>query len=202
MPVSSFSSIRERVRTAIRDTHGLLWDDAALDRIINDAQREYSIAAGSLTGTCSVTAGRSPVFLAPSDFLEPVRFLGPDGLQRPFFSWRYLREMHPDFRAVTGTELRGIVPDFDGFGRLRLYPALPVGTFAGTLFYKRLAAADRLETDNLDAVVQYCLFHVFLISDHRSAAAYYDRFVSAVNRESHVQRGLSEHRKVRRGRFY
>lgn len=202
MPVSDFSSIREEVRRAIRDTAGLLWSDAGLDRVINEAQREYAIRSGALRGSAEVTAGDSPVFAAPDDFIEPVRFIGNDGLERPFFSWKYLHDRYPDFREIAGTEPRGVVTDFDGEGKLRLFPRIPEGSPAGTLFYRRLPRRDQLETENVDAVIQYCLFLVFLLDDHRSAATYYGQFAAAVARENSRQRGLKAHGAVRHGRFF
>jgi len=142
------------------------------------------------------------VFQTPDDFISPLRFLGTDRRERPFISWKRLHESYPDFRTVRGTELCGIVPDFDGFGKLRVWPWLPDGTDAGTLYYRRTAAPDKVETTNVDAVIQYCLFHVFLISANPAADVYYRRFLSAAAREDHVQRGLATNSRVRHGRFF
>ena len=56
-------------------------------------------AGAALRGSAEVTAGDCPVFAAPDDFIEPVRFIGNDGLERPFFSWKYLHDRYPDFRS-------------------------------------------------------------------------------------------------------
>ena len=201
MPVSSFSKIREMIRGEIRDGHGLLWDDAALDDIINEAQKEYALAAGSLTGSVTITAA-GDVFSAPEDYFEPVKFIGSDQREKPFFSWKYLHARYPDFRKVSGTEPCGLITDFDGFGKFRIFPRLPEGTPAGTLFYRRLPRRDRIETSNVEAVKAHCLFQVFLLSDDGAASVYLDRFNAAVNAESHQTRGLAARSPIRHGRFF
>ena len=135
MPETSQSQIREVLRRAIRDKLGLLWDDSALDRVINDSQKEYALVSCSLTGRVPVAATADGVFFTPTDFIRPVKFIGTDGLEKPFIRWKHLHDSFPDFRIVTGTLVRGIVPDFDGAGKLRLFPKLPAGQEAGTLFY-------------------------------------------------------------------
>ena len=202
MPVLSFSRIRREVRKAIRDTHGLLWDDTALDEIINEAQREYSILSGSLIGSFDITATESGVFACPDDFLEPVKVIGIDGQEKSLFSWRYLDELYPDFRNVPGTELKGLVTDFDGFRKFRVFPKLPAGTQAGKLYYKRLAKANKIETQNEDAIEQHCLFQVFLYDGKSAAGDYYRKFIDLVNEESTGLRGLKAKSRIRRGRFF
>lgn len=202
MPVSSFNEIREKVRRVIRDTHVLLWDDASLDRIINEAQREYSMLAGSFVGTFDLESSEDGVSDVPDDFIEPIKFIGSDNLDKPIYSWRYLHSCYPDFRSIFGTELRGIVTDFDGYQKVRLFPRLPSGIFAGKLYYKRLAKPNVIETTNISAIEQHCFFQVFLLSDHKSAGTYYSRFVESVNKESSVQRGLKTKSNIRRGRFF
>jgi hypothetical protein len=202
MAASSFQEIREKIRRSIRDANGLVWDDDGLDRIIDEAQREYAILSGSLVGSFVLESREGGVSDAPSDFIEPVKFIGSDNFEKPLYSWRYLHKRYPDFRAVTGTEVRGIVTDFDGYGKVRLFPVIPGGIEVGTLYYKRLPAPGVIETTNIDAIEAHCLFQAFLLSDHRSAESYYSRFMEGVNRESHVQRGLNVKSRIRRGRFF
>lgn len=202
MPISSFQKIRESIRRAIRDSNGLLWDDIGLDRIINEAQREYAIASGSLVGSYDIESSKRGISSAPNDFIEPIKFIGSDGFEKPLYSWRYLHSRSPDFRAVTGNEVEGIITDFDGYGKVRLFPIIPPGETVGKLYYKRLPRADVIETINLDAIEKHSLFQVFLLSSHRSAEVYYNRFIESVNSENSVQRGLKTSSPVRRGRFF
>lgn len=202
MPVLSFQELRNSIRTAIRDACGLLWDDSALDSIINEAQREYSILSGSLTGSMKVYGTETAIFHLPEDFLEPVRFIGRDGLEKPFYSWRYMDQLYPDFRRVTGTEIRGIIPDFEDWGNFRLFPRIPSGQFAGTLFYKRLAVPDQIETRNKEAIEQHCLYQAFFLTGKEGASNYYSRFLASVNEEGAVFRSLRSAGEMRRGRFF
>lgn len=202
MTVSAFSEIRGKVRKAIRDALGLLFADAEIDDMINEAQREYALCSGALVGEMAVTAPEQHVFTAPADFFGPVKFIGRDGFEKPFFSWKYLHDRFPDFRTVTGTELRGIVTDFDGFGKFRLFPALPAGSAAGTFFYKRLPEADTIETANGEALQNHCLYQAFLLAGNDAAAIWYDRFNAAVKAESSLYRNMRPRSPYRRGRFF
>jgi len=202
MPVSSFRELREKIRRAIRDTYGQMWDDPALDEIINEAQREYSILAGSFIGTTDAIATADGICACPADFIEAERFIGTDGEEKALFSWRYLAEMYPDFRSVTGSEIRGIVTDFDGYGKYRLFPKIPAGENAGKLYYKRLATLDEIETRNVEALEQHCLFQVFLLNGKQAASEYYRRFTEAVNEESVQLRGIKVNSRIRKGKYY
>lgn len=202
MPVPSFQQLRNSVRTAIRDTCGLLWDDSALDGIINEAQREYSILSGSITDSIHVFGTENGVFLLPDDFLEPVRFIGSDKLEKPFYSWRYLDQLYPDFRNITGSGARGIIFDFDNWGNARIFPRIPDKLFAGTLFYKRLAATNKIETRNLEAVEQHCLYQVFSLTGKEGASRYYAQFLDSVNEEGNLYRSLSAGSRIRKGCFF
>lgn len=202
MTAPAFSSIREKVRKAIRDSLGLLFADAEIDDMINEAQREYALCSGSLIGEMTVTTPERNVFSAPQDFFEPVKFIGADGLEKPFFSWKYLHDRYPDFRTVPGSELRGIVTDFDGFGRFRLFPALLSGSAAGTFFYHRLPAKDKIETANNEAIENHCLYQAFLLAGNGAAGIWYDRFNAAVNAESSLYRNMRPRSPYRGGRFF
>lgn len=198
----SFTSIRDLVRKSIRDVFGLVWDDDALDRTINEAQREYAILSGSLVGVATVFSSGNGVFSLPDDYIAPVKFIGTDGFEVPFYSWRNVHDKYPDFRKVTGDQLQCIIPDFDGYGNMRMFPAIPAGTKAGTLYYQRLPEPDKLETKNKRAIELHSLFQAFLLDGNASASIYYNRFRSAVNGESSIQRGIKTKSEFRRGRFY
>ena len=202
MAVASFASIRELVRKSIRDVFGLVWDDTALDNAINEAQREYAILSGSLVGIVNVFSSGNGVFPLPDDFIAPVKFIGKSGFEIPFYSWRNIHDKYPDFRKVTGTEIQCIIPDFDGYGNMRMFPLIPAGEKAGTLYYQRLPKRDKLETTNKRAIELYSLFHAFLLDGNASASIYYNRFRSEVNRESSIQRGIKVKSNYRFGRFF
>jgi len=202
MAVSAFTSIRELVRKSIRDLLGLVWDDTALDYAINEAQREYAILSGSLVGSVPVHSSEDGVFSLPDDFLAPVKFIDTKGFEVPFYSWRNIHDKYPDFRKQTGDFLQAIITDFDGGGKLRLFPVLPVSlTPVGTLFYQRLPQKDKVETNNVRAIELYSLFQAFMIDGNPSASVYYNQFVQAVNQENLVQRGM-KNKSIHRGRFF
>lgn len=202
MPVKDFQLIRDEVRRTIRDLYRTLRTDADMDRMIDEAQKEYALLAGSLLGEWTVEIPAGGVVSCPRDFLEPVRFLDPAGFERPLFSWRRLHELYPDFRNVSGNLPEGLVTDFDGFRKVRVFPALPEGTVAGTCVYRRMPKSDLLETDNQEAITMHVLFQLFLLDGQNTAGIFHQRFLAAVNREKTLQRSLKTRKTYRRGRFF
>lgn len=202
MTEASYSEIRINVRRAIRDNYGLLWDDSALDDLINEAQREYSILTGSLIGVYDVVTTQDGICAAPDNFIEPVKFIASDGFEKPFFSWKRLHDDYPDFRTVTGSAIQGLCMDFDDFGYFRTFPVLPPGINAGQLFYKRTPKLNTLETANTAAITAHCLFQAFLLLGNSAAQNYYNDFIRLCNAEQSVQRNLGNVSSYRSGRFF
>ena len=224
MNASSYRDLRERIRRVLRDAHGLLWDDAGLDGVIDEAQREYVLCSGTLSrevrvleqsASASVASleraerlGNAEIFAVdgvfecPEDYIEPVKFVLPRGEEVPFYSWGYVSELYPDFRKVRGDEVRGIIPDFDGYGKLRLFPVIPAGVFAGNLIYKCYPRNGEVCTTNFEAVAQHCLYQMFLLTDGEAAVYHYKRFQELVNREQSERRGIAVRKDTRRGRFF
>ena len=201
MAVSDFASIRELVRKSIRDTLGLVWDDTALDYAINEAQREYAILSGSLVANVTVIAAESGVFSLPDNFIAPVKFIGVDGHDVPFYTWKNIHDKYPDFRKVRGNQLQAIITDFEGYGYLRQFPVLSSPGIVGTLYYQRLPEKNKIETQNVRAIELHSLFQAFLLDGNPSASVYYNQFTLAVNEENAVQRGMKIKGR-RRGRFF
>ena len=200
--IASFAPIRQRLRLAIRDGAALQWSDDALDKIINEAQREYSVLSGSLVSATTIVSDGTGVCVLPRDFISPVKLIGPDGYEKPFFSWRALHDRYPDFRKITGGHLLGAVVDFESHGRIRLFPVLPANAPAGQLFYRRLAEKDKLEVTNTDAVEQHALYQLFLLSEDNAAFRYYAAFQKLLDRESTRERSVRNRSLIRKNRFY
>lgn len=199
---ASFQRLRSRIRTNLRDNYALLWSDAELDEFINEAQREYSIQARSFVGEFKVFAGEDGTFECPSDYIEPVRFLGVDGFSRPFVSWKRIEEDYGDFRSINGNDVRAIITDFDSFGTLRVFPTVPIGTELGRLFYTRVSTDGELETTNEDAIENHALHQALLYSEKPQYLLRYRQFLQAVNRESTDRRGLAANSNIREGCFF
>lgn len=200
--IASFAPIRQRLRLAIRDGAAVQWSDDALDAIINEAQREYSVLSGSLVRATTLVPDGSGVCVLPRDFISPVKLIGTDGFEKPFFSWRALQDRYPDFRKITGDHLLGAVTDFESHGRLRLFPVLSPGIPAGQLYYRRLAAEDRLEVTNTDAVEQHALYQLFMLSENNAAFRYYAEFQKLLDRECSRERSVRNRSRIRKTRFY
>lgn len=202
MSVSSFNDIREKVRESIRDTYGLLWDDDGLDELINEAQREYAYFSGLLTGVAAITVNAYNLHAAPIDFIEPIKYLDASGYELPILSWRYLHNIYPDFRTMTGTAPQGIIFNFDTYGSYRIFPLLPAGTDAGTIIYKKLPTDDVLETSNIEAIEQHCLYQMFMLTGKKATQNYFAGFSDAVNREARSMQTMRNRKTLRQRRYF
>ena len=202
MAVTAYSGIRSRLRNAVRDSFDLQWPDAALDEIIDGAQRECAIFTGALIGEIEFTANGRGVYSAPDDFIEPVRFVAADGGDVPVLSWRALAHDYGDFRHRTGDRPAAVCFDFEGFGQFRVYPMLPAGAKLGTLYYRRLAEAGKLEMHDTDAIEEHALYQLFGAERKEQFSNHYDRFLSLVRREARSNLTTCNRRPVRGGLFY
>ena len=197
---SEFASLWYELRKVMRDESGFQWSDAVLNGIINQAQREYSLYSGKLCGDCEVPF--SDVHAVPDDFIEPLKFIDSNGRDIPFVSWRYLNEMYPDFRKVTGNTLEFVCFDFDGYGKFRLFPHIKCDGYAGNLFYRRFAHEDVLENCNIQAVKSHCLYQMCFFAGKTLAENYWNEFINLVNKESRSDTVLKNIQRSRHGSFY
>ena len=203
MSRSGYSSLRERIRKSIRDTYGLLWPDDALDEIIGEARREYSLESGAFTAlTTPVMPNSGGVLSAPGDFFCAQKFFDMSEREVPFVSWRRLHQANGyDFRRITGKYLKAVCFDFDGYGRYRLFPLLPEGEPAGRLLYKRICTEEE-STRNPDAIEAHCLYQMNLLTGKSGTAAYYEMFRKAVNRERSSQQTMNNRGRSRIGVYF
>ena len=202
MGVLSYSGVRDRVRLMVRDGHALLLDDTMLDELIDESQREYALLSGSLTGEAEVSDSGSGVWDCPHDWISSIRFTGIDGLDVPFYSWKNLHDKFGDFREITGDHVQCVIPDFDGFGKIRMFPKSREPKIAGKIYYKRIPAKGKFEVTNIEAVVQYVLYLISTLTGKNTALAYYKKFLELVNHEGNQLRGIGASRRIRRGRFF
>ena len=202
MAVEVYNTIRSRLREWIRDGFDLEWTDAALDDIINEAQRECALFTGALVGREVFTANESGVLAVPDDFIEPVRFVSVKDEDVPVVSWRALARAHGDFRKLIGREPAAVCFDFDGFGLFRTFPQLPAGSGIGTLYYRRLPRVDVFEKLDYDAITEHALYQLFTFEGKEQAGAHYEHFLKLVNREARSSLTTRDRRPIRRGVYY
>ena len=202
MAVTAYSEIRSRLRNSTRDSFDLQWTDAALDEVIDEAQRECAIFTGALIGRIEVTANERGIYDAPDDFIEPVRFVAADGDDVPVVSWRALAHDYGDFRHRTGDRPAAVCFDFEGFGMFRSSPKLPAGKKLGTLYYRRLAERGAVEMRDTDAIEAHALFQLFSAEKKEQSGSHYDHFMTIVNREARSSQTTCDRRPVRGGAFY
>lgn len=202
MASPGYKAVRDFVRNAFRDELATLWPDDDLDLLIDEAQREYCLMTQALTGEVTITSAERGLIDLPGDFISPAKAFTSDGLEVPFISWRLLETLHPDFRSVTGDFVQAFCFDFETYGRLRLYPVVPVGEVVGKLVYHRFPAAGTLEVEDVNAIEQHVLFQMFLLSGKPSSGNHYSQFLSAVNEYTGSNRRLSLRPRGRSGRFF
>lgn len=186
----------------MRDESGFQWSDAVLNGIINQAQREYSLYSGKLCGECEVFYNELDIHVAPDDFIEPLKFTDTRGRDIPFVSWRYLNDLYPDFRKITGHTLEFVCFDFDGYGKFRTFPRILHKEKLGKLYYRRTAHEDVLENCNEQAVKNHCLYQMFFFTQKSAANNYWKEFVNLVNKESRSDILLKNRQENRHGSFY
>lgn len=202
MASPGYKAVRDFVRNAFRDDLATLWPDDELDLLIDEAQREYCLMTQALTGEVTITSAERGLIDLPADFISPVKAFTPDGLDVPFISWHLLETLHPDFRSVTGDYVQAFCFDFETYGRLRLYPVVPIGVVVGKLIYSRFPAAGILEIEDVNAIEQHVLFQMFLLSGKPSSINHYSNFIAAVNEYTGSNRRLSLRPRGRSGRFF
>lgn len=183
-PVST-SDLKNKLRNNFRDEHKIQWSDELLDEILCEAQREYALYSGSFVGRVDVVTADSPVLTLPEDFFQVVQVISPKGENIPLASYRYLAERYGDFRSHKGKEAKFFCFNFDTFGKYRIYPQLPAGTFAGTIIYKRLPSNDEWMAVNSNAIEQYALFQMYQFTNNKLAKNCFDAFIDEINREQH-----------------
>lgn len=175
--------LKKRLRNTFGDTYKIQWSDALLDKIIIEAQREYALHTGGLVGRYKLSAGLSPVQNLPQDFFKIIRALDTNGKEIPIVSYRKLASDYGDFRKIIGDKVKSICCNFDGFGKIRIFPILPENTPIGELIYKRLPKDNILEVRNIFAIEQHALFQMFQFTGKSQAKNCYLAFIEQVNRD-------------------
>lgn len=196
------TELKQRLRRIVRDDFGIQWNDVLLDEIIFEAQREYALLSGALTGKYELYAGPAPVQDLPEDFYKVIQIIDKDNRNIPVLSYRNLLERYGDFRTRTGTEAEGVCLNFDGLGKCRIFPVLPQGTYVGTVIYSRLPGTDRIEVKNISALEQYALFQMYQFTGKKNAQICYAAFVSEINRELRLKLMTGNKNIARTGVYY
>lgn len=194
--------LKKRLRRTARDVYQIQWNDALLDEIINEAQREYALYSGCLTGrTELVSDGRESADL-PADFIRVLKVFNPEKKEIPIKSFRQLAREYGDFRKISGVVARCAVFDFDGHKKYRIFPVLPAGMKIGTMYYERLPQTNILEVKNIEAVEAYALYMMFLMTGKDLANVWYDKFMKLVRKDNSAFYIPGIQHGYRTGRFY
>ena len=196
------TELKERLRKAFRDEHKIQWSDALLEEILFEAQREYALYSGGLTGKIDVFSGDSPVLSMPEDFFQVTQVISPEGKALPLVSYRELAEEYGDFRKDKGSMAKAFCFNFDSFGKFRIYPQLPSGTFAGTVIYKRLPVKWEQGINNSVAVEHYAMFLMYQFTGKSTAQTSFAAFMDAIHKEQKQKLSSGSKQITRRGVFF
>jgi hypothetical protein len=194
--------LKEKLRKTFRDDFGIQWNDALLDEIIFEAQREYALHSGCLQGECDCVVNINGLFLLPEDFFQAIRIMDTSGRVIPIESYRVLVDKHGDFRAIRGDKARAVCFDFDSLKFMRVFPVLPDGAEIGKLFYKRLPHPGKFEVKNTSAVEQHALYQMFLFAGKQQAQVAYQSFLEMVYRDQTKKISSNNNSIARTGSFY
>lgn len=198
----SMADLKNRLRKNFRDDYKIQWSEALLDEILYEAQREYALYSGGLVGRYDAVSSGSPVLSLPEDFFQIISATDPDGNNIPVVSYRKLAENHGDFRKDKGNKIKAFCFNFDSFGKFRIYPQLPEGTFAGTIYYKRLPKDGEWAVVNAAAVEQYALFLMYQFTGKSMAKNCFAAFMDAIYKEQKQQLDAGSKNIVRTGVYF
>lgn len=202
MQSETAQNLKYRLRKTFGDDYGIQWSDAILNDILVEAQREYALYSGALTGQVEISAGQSPVQSLPDDFVKIIRIISNDGDEIPVVSYRKLIEDYGDFRKRKGNKAESICLNFDGFGKFRIFPVLPAGTAVGKIIYSRLPNDKLLEVKNISALEQYALFQMFQFTGKAQAQNCYISFIKQIERENKLRVGTGSKYISRKGVYF
>lgn len=205
MANKAYISIRRKLRKSLRDELVTRWTDDALDKLIDEAQREYCASSHSLSGKvriCNVVISDDDalpilhgVVELPEDFIRPVKVVDKRGFNIPIASWRSLGSH--DFRSRVG-KVREAIFDFDGWGRMRLVPMPEDEGEVATLFYERFPKEGVLEVENEDAIVEYALYIATMYVEG-DAREHFGNFSKGMLANRQGTRDLNQRRRRGRG---
>ena len=201
MRIIGMDEMKSRLRKLFRDEHKIQWSDALLDDILLEAQREYALYSGKLTGEYDVFTVDSPVQTLPEDFVEVISVQDADGKDIPVVSYRKLAEDHGDFREHRGDKAKSFCFNFDSFGKFRVYPVLPPGTFAGKITYKRLPRENEWG-GNSNAIEQHAMFQMYQFTGKSMAQNCFYAFLDLINQEQPRQVAIGNKNIVRTGNYF
>lgn len=198
----SMNELKKRLRKTFRDEHKIQWSDALLDEILYEAQREYALYSGELTGRHEVLTVNSAIQSLPEDFFQVIQVIGKDGKNIPIVSYRHLAEKYGDFRKDRGDAPKAFCFNFDSFGKFRIYPELPEGTFAGTIVYRRVPRDGEWCAKNSAAIEQYAMFQMYQFTGKKQAQNCFSAFMNEVYREQRTRLESGSKKIVRTGVYY
>jgi hypothetical protein len=198
----SMADLKNRLRKNFRDDYKIQWSEALLDEILYEAQREYALYSGGLVGRHDAVSSGSPVLSLPEDFFQIISATDPEGNNIPVVSYRKLAENYGDFRKDKGNKVKAFCFNFDSFGKFRIYPQLPEGTFAGTIYYKRLPREGEWAAVNAAAVEQYALFLMYQFTGKSMAQNCFAAFMDAIYKEQKQQLDAGSKNIVRTGVYF
>jgi hypothetical protein len=198
----TMTDLKNKLRRTFRDEYKIQWSDKLLDDILFEAQREYALFAETLTGEYKVISTASAVQTLPEDFFKVKRVISPDGKDIPIVSYRQLVDEYGDFRKIKGNQVKYFCFNFDGFGKMRIFPQVPADIFVGTIFYTRCPQYGEWDGKNADAIEKYALFQMCQFTGKKQAQNYYNDFIDIIN--SHDKNNLAFGNKniERTGVFY
>lgn len=202
MAVSAYSEMRMRLRDAIRDTYSTQWDDTALDVIIYEAVREYSLFSGENIKRYNLYSNEENMIFLPYLFFEPVKVIS-DGKELPIVSWKKLQKENGcrDFTKVIGNKAEAICFNYHSFGIACVYPKIPAGKKIGELVYRAIYE-NGIMPENKEAVEAHCLYQLNLLTSKKSTGAYWQKFLDLVNKKARSVNTLRNKRNTRRGVYY
>jgi hypothetical protein len=198
----TMTDLKNKLRRTFRDEYKIQWSDKLLDDILFEAQREYALFSENLVGEYRIVSTASPVINLPEDFFQIKRVVSADGRNIDIVSYRYLAEKYGDFRKAKGDRVKYACCNFDGFGKMRIFPQVPENIFVGTVIYNRCPQFGEWDGKNADAIEKYALFQMCQFTGKKQALNYYNEFIDIINRQKRNNLAFGNKNIERTGAFY
>lgn len=198
----SYNELCHLIRRELRDIDGLRYSDSILFPLIHEAQREYAMDTGKLSGECNLIVPEDGVIILPHDFIYPMLCnLGDNEI--PIVSRSFLEsEYGSNWKTHSGDLVRYLCFDCGTYGTATVYPRIKKGSDVGILTYARLPTVGIIEFIEKEPLIAWVRFYLSMIECDKRWQEYYKAYKTSVLRHNGSYASTDKKASVLRGRYF